>query len=173
MNKIQFYASVLQITSVCFIVVTAIFHLLVWFTDLQNNQLYVAARYSFDGEMAVNTLSLFQRGLGFLVELGAFFIAVAGILTFNTLMQRFKGGEFFSHSIVQLLNRLSRIALCWALYNPIKQMLLSLIITRAHSITLCISASDIINSFIFSIFVVVTLLMQEGLKLRHEQDLTV
>ena len=110
MNKIQFYASVLQITSVCFIVVTVIFHLLLWFTDIGNNQLYVAARYTFHGEVPVNTLSLIQRGLGFFVEMGAFLIAVAGILTFNALMQRFKDGEFFSNTVVQLLSRLSRIA---------------------------------------------------------------
>jgi hypothetical protein len=77
-----------------------------------------------------------------------------------------------------LLRLLSRISFAWALYNPFKLTLLSIVTTffmpgGQRVIAFGVTSSDIINIFIVGFFLIISSLMQEAAKLQEEHDLTV
>lgn len=125
-----------------------------------------------------STMPLMYRVLGLMVDSVALGILWAGISAFNRLIKQIQVGNVFSSRVVQLLHKLSRIALCWALYNPVRTTLLSAITTFYKGpgnrvISLTISTADLTNIAIFLCFILITALMQEGNKLKQEQDLTI
>ena len=84
----------------------------------------------------------------------------------------------FSRNVFSLFRKISRIALAWAIYGPVKSIIMSLVLTihnppGSRIVSLTVSSNDIINIFIVGFFFVITSLMYEGYKLKNEQDLTV
>lgn len=123
-------------------------------------------------------MSFIQRLLGFVVDGIALAIICVGIFAFNQLMKKLKTGNFFTSDIVQLLSTLSKFALSWALYNPLRTTLLSIITTLYKGpgnriISVEFGLKDMINIFIFVCIILIAALIQEGLKLKREQDLTI
>lgn len=101
-----------------------------------------------------------------------------GCFSFIKLLRFYEQGELFSLNTMSLLNKLSRIAFAWTLYEPIKFTLLSFI-TSASShngiriISLGVTSNDIFHIFIVGFFLVITSLMHEAYELKNENDLTV
>jgi len=170
MNPIKKYAHILEIISYCFagiiISLTYIQWLLGW--NLSSDPFL----------QTVSAMPLIDRLLGLCVDTTALVIACYGIIIFIRLMKKFQEGQLFSSSTAQLLNKLSKTALYWALYHPLRNTLLSLITTLHKGpgnriISISIDTSDIVNIFMFTCFVLITALIQEAYKIQQEHDLTV
>ena len=186
MTKIQKYTFALQIISLAFVAFMFIMTCARWFFDIVPSipllgEYYVQLSYTFDSSSWLQQLPAIpfvHRLFGLIVDGIAFGIVCAGGLFFYRLLKRFQTGEFFSSEVIQLLHTLSRIALCWVLYYSLRKILLS-VITTLHKgpgnrvLSVEFSTGDIINIFIFICFVLITALIQEGSKLKKEQDLTI
>ena len=106
------------------------------------------------------------------------FLALFGVFYFIKVLHYYKHGQVFTLEIFRLFRRISWIALIWAIYGPIKSIVMSLLLTfynppGSRIVALTVSSNDIINIFIVGFFFVITSLMYEGYKLKNEQDLTV
>ncbi len=185
MNKLQKYTYALQIISVAFVVCMFVVTCVRWFFDMVPGipleEYYLRLSYTFDSQSWVPQLSAIpfvHRVLGLMVDGIAFSILCAGVVFFYRLINYFQTSEFFSSRVIQVLHTLSKIALCWVLYSPLRKMLLS-VITTLHKgsgnrvLAVEVSTGDIINIVIFICFVLITALIQEGSKLKKEQDLTI
>lgn len=184
MKNIKWYANLLKI--LCYILVPLLtigFIMKWWFFEkiyyIPNES---AAYAKYFGEhfdllnLPVNNLLI--RILGFLIDGVAFFILIWGFITLIKLMNYFSKGEIFSQQTINLFSRLSKLAFTWAIYTPIKDSFITTIMSLQNPpghriIQFAFTSSDIFNIFIFGFFVVISLIMQEGYKLKSEQDLTV
>lgn len=182
MNNIQKYTRWLQIISFTFAFIMFAATGSRWLLDLPPflSELYVKACYDFDSSLwfKLPSIPFTHRLIGLFIDSFALGIICAGIIAFNRLMNRFREGDFFTSDIIQLLNTLSKLALCWAVYNPLRTTLLS-VVTTLHKgvgsriISVELGTKDIINVFIFICLILITALMQESFKLKKEQDLTI
>lgn len=121
---------------------------------------------------------LLIRILGFIIDAPAFSILILGFTTLIKLMHCFKQGEVFSEQTINLFNKLSKLAFIFAIYSPIKDSIITTIVSLQNPpgqriIQFAFTSSDIINIFIFGFFVIISKIMQEGYKIKSEQDLTV
>lgn len=187
MANIQSYTRWLQIISVIFAVFLFGEIFVRWFFGsffgLSSGpvyDLYLRGCYSFDCTWfrELSHMSFIQKILGFIVDAIGLGILSGGIIAFNQLLKYLRTGIFFTTDIVHSLGTLSKFALGWALYTPLKTTLLS-IITTLHKgpgnrlISFEFGIKDMINIFIFVCVIIITAFMQEGLKLKKEQDLTI
>jgi len=178
MNTIQRYAKILTSMSIVFAVLVVIGTCAPWL-----HELFPAALWKFFPSNTIQDallMPLSHRLMALFVSCISLAILCRGIIVFNRLMQSFYQGELFSQATAQQLHTLSKVALAWAVYTPIQSTLLGLITTLHHGIgkkmiTLSISfgTHDMINLMVFGAFVLATGLIQEGSKLKQEQDLTV
>jgi len=184
MTSIKRYAHWLQIISIIFAVIIfgQICGRWLFFSKISSfwTDIYAKASYSFDSSWfkEISEMSSFQKLSGFLVDILGLAILCFGIIVFNKLLKLLKSQIFFTSESVKLLNNLSKIALSWALYSPVRGTLLSVITTLHKSagnriISVAFGSRDIINIFIFVCMILVTILLQEGMKLKKEQDLTI
>lgn len=121
---------------------------------------------------------LLTRILGVIVDGISVYLFCSGCLCFIRLLRYYKNGELFSARTLSVFRRLSRIAFAWAVYNPLKLTLLSIVTTffmpgGQRVIAFGITSSDVINIFIVGSFMIIASLMQEAAKLQEEHDLTV
>lgn len=184
MINIQKYIRCLQALSFAFAGITLISIGLRWFSTTlfpDISEFYGKASYAFDNILWFKLLPeipVVQRIIGLLIDLVSLGIITIGIINFNKLMTRLLEGNFFTLDIIKLLHKLSKLALCWAIYNPIKHTLLS-IVTTFHKgignrvISVEVGIKDVINVFIFMCLMLITAIMQESCKLKKEQDLTI
>lgn len=142
--------------------------------------LYAKVSYSFNGNwlQELSEMSFIQRLGGFAIDIFGLVILCFGIIAFNKLLKLLKSQIFFTSDTIKLLSTLSKLALTWTVYNPTRGTLLS-IITTLHKevgnrmISFQFGLKDMINIFIFVCMILVTVLLQEGFKLKKEQDLTI
>jgi len=119
-----------------------------------------------------------SRILGIIIDGISVFLFCWGCICFIRLLRFYKEGELFTSRTLSVFRRLSRISFAWALYNPFKLTLLSIVTTffmpgGQRVIALGITSSDVINIFIVGFFLIIASLMKEAAKLQDELDLTV
>ncbi len=127
---------------------------------------------------ALFNLPFWQRVAGFAVDGISYILLFWGLCLLIKLLARYQNGNIFSLQSFELIRKISRVAFGWALYAPIKSMILSLIVTLHKGpgnrmISLTVSSHDIYHIFIVGLLLVVASLMYEGYKLKCDQDLTV
>ena len=173
MNKIKKYTYGLQFLS--FIFGFGMFALLClrWFSDMDPfpTELFAKIGFSWD-EVPLQSMPLIARIVGFVVDSIALGIVAFGIVFFNKLVKSVANNMFFHSETIHVLNILSKIALCGALYRLLQSMLISFI-TKRNQITLTINTIALINIAVFMVFVVLTLIAQEGTKIKQEHDATI
>lgn len=119
-----------------------------------------------------------QRLLGFVADGISMAILITAIYYAIRLMRCFRHGEIFSLHTICLLKNISKLALLWALYGPINIFIMSnFVLTTSpeqRALTMAFATDDVILKLIFfGFFFVIALMMQEGYRLKSEQDLTV
>jgi hypothetical protein len=124
-------------------------------------------------------LPLDTRVLGFLVS---GIPAAVGMFIAFSLMRLFacyeKGAVFTQESII-LIRRIGMMMFLWALLNPIYQILMSMVLTWDKSAIgmrqfgICFDFDYVRNLIIAGIVFLIAHVMQEAIKLKTEQDLTV
>lgn len=116
--------------------------------------------------------------------LGAFIDAISvalllwGCICFIKVLRYYQRGEIFTANTLALFNNMSRIAFAWAIYEPFKFTLLSIVTTLSNQegqrvIALGFTSNDVIHIFIVGFFLIITSLMHEAYTLKNENDLTV
>lgn len=183
MNRVAKYTYILEIACITAAAFMALFHTVLWIFGASVEKLYFIGyfEHTFESLSVVNhvaTMPLSHRLLGLLVDSIMLAIAITGIFTFVKLLRMLRSGQFFTLEIIGLLQRLSIIALMWAIYTPIRYALLSVITTwhlgSGHRIlAMAVGSTDLINIMIFASFVIITALMHEGYKLKQDRDLTI
>lgn len=123
-------------------------------------------------------LPSFLKSLGIIVHLISLTLLLWGLLSLISVLRKYKQGDIFSLDVFRKFKSVSKIAFAWALYQPIKHTLLTLVATMHNPpgkrvLTLAINSNDVINIFLVGFFLVMTSLMYEGYKLKKEQDLTI
>ncbi len=107
-----------------------------------------------------------------------FIILIFGFISFIKILDLFKKGEIFTTNVFYQFKTLTKLALIWVIYNPLGYTLLLLTITinnpKGHRyLGLSFSSQDALNILLFGLFLLVTSLMYEGLRLKKESDFTV
>ena len=118
------------------------------------------------------------RILAALVDLVSVALLVWGLICLVKLLRYYAQNELFSKRTLALYSRISRIALIWTLYNPVKFSLLTLITTLSNptgqrTIAVMLTQDDVVHVFIAGCFVLLTSVIHSAHTLKHEQDLTV
>lgn len=119
-----------------------------------------------------------QKIFGFLVDFISIGLIVYALILVIKLMDHFKSNEFFSAQILSTMHSLTKIALIYACYAPIKYILLSVITTYNNKpgervIALAIGNSDVINILIFCLLFLILSVVRQGHSLKQDQDLTI
>jgi hypothetical protein len=184
MNRVARYTYILEIACILASLFMAIFHIVLWIGGTSIANLFLNFGYfehTFESLSVVSQVAMMplsHRLLGLLVDSIMLVIAISGVITFVNLLRQLRSGQFFTREIINALRRLSIIALIWAIYNPLRYVLLSVITTwhlgSGHRIlALAIGSTDLMNIMIFACFVLITALMHEGYKLKQDRDLTI
>jgi len=118
------------------------------------------------------------RLLGIGIDFISISLLVIGALYFIRILRLFQHNKIFSPDSLRYFMMMSRIALIWAIFSPIKFTLLSFVTTMfdqfgCHLIAFGITSNDIINIIVAGLFVILTSLMHEATELKHEHDLTI
>ena len=184
MKSIKLYARLLEVF--CWVVVIpsmVLFSILKWIGSFS---LFGASYYEFPFLAQISySYEVMPKNLPFLSKILAIFVDsisvglfLFGLVSFILVLRCYQKGKMFTFKTFSLFRRLSRVAFVWVLYEPVRSVLMSLIVTfhkpagqRAFLLTL--SSNDVFNFFIVVFFLIITSLMYEGYKLQHEQDLTV
>ena len=194
MNKVAKYTRLVEVASMLLIPTVIAGTVLKWTHDAFGRELYLMLAYVEDCaktsqgvlENSFFTSSLYDltgvpllyRLCGFVIDAVAVVLMIWILLSIIKLMRFFRAGEFFSSTTVQLFSTISKIALALTIYNPLKGMLLSIILSLhkgpgLRHVTIAITSGDFINCLLFGLAVVLSLLLQEGYKLKSETDLVV
>ncbi len=142
------------------------------------DEFWVGFNYSSDAITSLANLPILSKILYLLIDGISCVLILVGCFYFIKILKLYQRGEIFSSHLLQLFQKVSRIALVWALYAPLKHTLLSLVTTFFNPvgqrvIEVSITSHDIINIFVVGFFLVITSLMQEAYALKNESDLTV
>lgn len=188
-EKISLYALLLEILGIIIILSTMLTLIVRWTQDkilfLQDVDFWIPFLDRCIECLQTNSihylqaLSLYQRMLGFLTDGVTMLIVVSAIYCAIRLMRLFRLGIIFSLETVGLLRNISKLALLWALYSPINVYIMNKIAfhtTHAaeQKLIMAYVTDDVILKLVFFGFIlVISLMMQEGYRLKHEQDLTV
>ncbi len=189
MQKITFYAGWMEKISIFLMPITVITLIMRWTQDkipvLKNMNFWLPymdrnniSSMCPDSLNFLRNISFEHRVIGFLVESITMVIVLAALFYCIKLMRCFYKGEIFSLTTVSLLRKMSKLALLWAIYTPICGLLLSVFVFHETAETTALSLgyavdNAIIKLLIFGFFLVISLMMQEGFRLKSEQDLTV
>ena len=189
MNNIKFYARFLEIMCIGIIwPLTAAAFIYKWFgqsmpvyNDIADCSKRVTAYYGinfvYSSYHTVISLTA-SRLLGVLIDSISLALLLWGCICFIKLLHYYQRGEIFTSDTITLFNKISRIAFAWALYEPFKFTLLSIVTSLAHQegtrvIALGLTSNDVIHIVIVGFFLIITSLMQEAYTLKNENDLTV
>lgn len=188
-EKISFYALLLEAIGFIIMVSTV----LTWIVRWTQDKIFFLKEVKFwipfmdrcieclqsDSIHYLKAMPLSHRLSGFLADGVTMAIIVAAIYCAICLMRCFRGGEIFSSQTIALLNKLSKLTLLWAFYGPINVFIMSKIAfysatSEQRTLAMAFATDDaIIKLVFFGFFLVIALMMQEGYRLKNEQDLTV
>lgn len=182
MKNIKSYARFLELF--CYIaVIPAMIFLTIykWFVDCfpwfeRSHAFWVRFAYTFN--LSVGPMPMLSRFLGVVIECVSLGLFLWGVICFIQVLRLYQHAQIFTQQIFLLFRKISRIALAWAIYEPIKVTLGSLVATLHNPvgkriIMVSVEHTDIINIFLVGFLLVITSLIYEGFKLKQEQDLTV
>lgn len=127
-------------------------------------------------QLAIQTMPIFDRCLGLIVDISSLAILLYGILCFIRLMRHFRTGSLFSTISIALLKRMSSAALAWTIYYPIHGALISVVTTLQHcpkTLSITLGSTDLINLTIFACLTIITIIVQEGYALQQERNFTI
>ncbi len=130
------------------------------------------------GSQVLEPLSLTQKLFGFGV---AWIPAIVGMTIAFSLMRLFacyERGDIFTQSSIRYIKRAGLMMLIWAILNPIYQVFISFAVTVGNPvgerlIAISIGPDYVRNLITGGIVFLIAYIMQEGVKLREEQALTV
>lgn len=131
--------------------------------------------------IGLTTLAKFSwqsRLIGFLTDGVAVGIMVLGFWFFITLMKQLTKGSIFSIEVVELLNKIAKVILWFALYVPLNRSIISLLVAFSNPPgqrfwIATLNFGDIFTLAASWFFVILTSLMRESCELQSERDLTV
>jgi hypothetical protein len=138
--------------------------------------------YTFDDyafmSSSVPTMPFAHRLLGMLIDSMVVGLLITIFWLISMIMKKCENNETFSAATVTLFSNLSKYAFYLAIYTPINRMILSIVITMHNApghkvLTASLGSADLFNIFIFGIFMVMTLLLQQATNLQNEHNLTV
>ena len=170
------YATFLKLFSIFIVVPLMVWvfvrNLMSWFQGI------IPARIISKFPILTKSISPLTKTFGVIIDLVPFFIFFLGIYYFIKILDHLKKGDIFSTDVFYIFKKLTRIALIWVIYHPLSYTLLGLVMTlnnpKGHRYLIVeFSFSDALNILLFGLFLIITSLMHEGLKLKKEQDLTV
>ena len=190
MNSLKSYSRFLEIF--CFVIVlpsTAAAFLYKWFggampiyydiADCSKKvTIYIGLSFVYNSAPSQSVLTLVSRLLGALIDGVSVALLIWGCFCFIRVLRYYQRGELFTANTIALFNKMSRIAFAWALYEPFKFTLLSIVTTLSNQegqrvIALGFTSNDVIHIFIVGFFLIITSLMHEAYELKNEYDLTV
>ena len=186
MKNISFYARLVKYSSYALIPAIVIGFFTKWlypaFSFANPHIFGLFFSYTFDNyeimSISVPTMPLLHRLLAMLIDSSVCIMLVTILCFIAAIMKKFEQNEAFSAQTVAYFSTLSKYALCLAIYTPINRMILS-IVTTIHNdpgqrvLTASFGSGDLFNIFMFGIFMVMTLLLQQATQLQNEQNLTV
>jgi hypothetical protein len=183
MKNIKVYARRLEVFSYLLLPVLVVRVLLKWFCDSVSGMdtlffSYNGSAQPFESIKNLSEIPMLHRILGLLFDGASVALLIGGLVGIAQLMRCFQSGDIFSVRTTTLLHKISKLALCWAVYTPINYMLLSLVTTLHNpvgqrAISVSFGSNDIVNIFVFGFFMIILSLMQEACRLKQDQDLTV
>ncbi len=186
MKNISFYARLVKYISYAFIPAIGIGFFTKWlfptFSFANPHIFGLFFSYTFDNyeimSSSVPSMPLIHRLLAMLIDSGVYILLIAILWLIAAIMKKFEQNEAFSASTVARFALLSKYAFYLALYTPINRMILSIVTTMHNApghkvLTASLGSADLFNIFIFAVFMVMTLLMQQATHLQNEQNLTV
>ena len=100
------------------------------------------------------------------ISVSLLFMILAQVIA---IMNHIQQHEIFSTSIVTQFGKISTFAFWLALYMPLSRSILS-VITTLHNepghriLAASFGTTDLLNIFIFGFFMIITLLMQQGIR---------
>jgi hypothetical protein len=182
MKNLKVYAKFLEFF-VKFIVLPLIIFVFAyrWFINGYSESLdkfWVGFGYSWDVINSLANLPILSKILYWLIDGFSGVLILFGCFYFIKILKLYQKGEIFSSYQLRLFQKISRIAMAWALYAPVKHTLLTLVSTFLNPvgqrvIEVSITSHDVINIFVVGFLLVITSLMQEAYALKNESDLTV
>ena len=143
MNKIQKYAHFLELFCLIIVVPLLVLSFLYkWFYGdipvyhdiadcAKKVTVYTGLSLFYTATPLLPSTKIITRLLAALIDGISLGLFLWGCFSFIKLLRLYKQGELFSHNTMSLLNKLSRIAFAWTLYEPIKFTLLSFVTTAS------------------------------------------
>ena len=158
--------------------------LLIWFQN-QNNFLAGGLGFAINNFIPANIIGHLLEPLPLTVKVWGFMVswipATIGMLIAFSLMRLFscyQRGAIFVIESIRYIRHVGILMFIWALLNPIYQVLMSLAVTLENPvgqkvIAINLDADYFRNLITAGIVFLIAYIMQEGVKLREEQALTV
>ncbi len=187
-EKITWYANLLEKISIFFMAGTTLSLILRWTQDkipfIKNVNFWVPALdrsnlslMEIDSLNYLRDMSLFERFLGFSIEGISLLIVLSGLYCCLRLMRCFRQGELFSLHTVSLLSILTKLSFAWAVYTPLSTYFLGKLVHETGEVKALSLAYSIDETSVkllpFGFLFVLTLIMKEGYRLKHDQELTI
>lgn len=183
MKTITRYAYVLHILTYLFASGMILWLCMRWLGDVAGFPTDLYARFNYHWQddavlQVISAISGWVRVIGFIINGILVALFICGLVYFNRFITTIRHHAFFSPDATHALKKVSTLALCAALYNPLRGMLVSIITTLhkgpgQHMISLSISASDLLAIGIFALLVIFIAIIDDGTKLKQEHDATV
>lgn len=127
---------------------------------------------------SVPTMPFTHRLFAMLIDSIIVGLLIAILYSLIAIMKKCERNEIFSATTTSSLAIMSKYAFYLVLYTPINRMILS-VVTTIHNapghkiLTASFGSADLFNIFIFGIFMVMTLLLQQATTLQNEHNLTI
>ncbi len=184
MNKIQKLSGFFKWVFAIIFLGWPIMLLLIWFQD-QNSFLVSGLGFSTLNFIPGNIASHILEPLSFTAKVWGFMVscipAMIGMIITFSLMRLFKyyqQGKIFTLDNIRQIKRVGLTMLAWAILNPIYQVLMSLVVTLQNPVGQRVIAINLDTDYFRNLITagivfVIAYIMQEGVKLREEQALTV
>lgn len=139
---------------------------------------YTGLSFVYNWGQSESAMAILSRFLGAIIDGLSVALLLWGCIYFIKVLRYYQQGELFTANTIALFNKMSRIAFAWALYEPFKFTLLSIVTTLSNQagqrvIALGFTSNDIIHIFMVGFFLIITSLMHEAYELKNEQDLTI
>lgn len=176
MKTIKKYALFLKLFSIVIVIPLMLFifikNLMSWF------EAPIPVKIMLRFPILTKTISPITKAVGVIIDLVPFFIFFLGILYFIKILNFLKKDMAFTADVFYAFKKLTSIAFIWVIYHPISYTLLGLVMTLNNPkgyryLSFIFTSADALNILLFGLFLIITSLMHEGLKLKEEQDLTV
>ncbi len=188
MKKISFYAFWLEKICIFFMAFLPIQLIIRWTQDkipfLKQANVWIpsldypAGSISVDSLYYLQKMTFLERFIGFFIDLGTVIIVMGGLYVCAQLMQNFRAGEIFSFQTISRLRTLTTLALVWTGYSLLNVLMMTSIILNETPEQVALSMgyatdSAFIKAVFFGFLLIITIIMQEGFRLKSEQDLTI